>query len=238
MTALTYGSVMGIVKMDDIGLHFAGKKGSGLWRNATRAAGRGLAGIMPGFMKALNIAGGAAMFTVGGSLLLKGIPVIPQTIELAAHSASAALDLGPAGVNIATWALEGASGIIGGIAALGMAHAAAPLIRPLMDAPNMNRLRNAYNKVCDAGRFALRDLRRRFRPSPQPETMIEPEQIQTPVPKIAPARPQSAPRITALSVGDAFAHVDNQSERPCQSCPESRHPAPSPGGKGPDCPLF
>jgi predicted DNA repair protein MutK len=203
MTGLTYGSVMGIVKMDDVGLHFAEKEGSGLWRGAVRAAGRGLASIMPGFMKTLNIAGTAAMFTVGGSLFLKGIPVVQQAIELAAHSASGALALGPAGVNIATWALEGASGIIGGIAALGIAHAAAPLIRPLMDTPGMNRLRNTYNRACDAGRSALQDLRRKFSPSPQPETTIEPEQTQTPAPQIAPARLQPA-KAAEISAGNAF----------------------------------
>jgi hypothetical protein len=72
ITALVYGAVAVIVKMDDLGLHLA--------RNgrveAVRAAGRGLVRGMPGFMTALSTVGTAAMLWVGGSIVIHGLEVL------------------------------------------------------------------------------------------------------------------------------------------------------------------
>lgn len=69
ITALVYGSVALIVKMDDVGLWFSvnGKTGFG------RAMGRGLVKGMPGFLTGLSIVGTAAMLWVGGSILVHGL---------------------------------------------------------------------------------------------------------------------------------------------------------------------
>ncbi|MPL97118.1 Inner membrane protein YedI [bioreactor metagenome] len=68
ITAAVYGGVALIVKMDDIGLWLA--------RNArlapTRAFGRGLVHVMPGFLSGLMAVGTAAMVWVGGSIVLHG----------------------------------------------------------------------------------------------------------------------------------------------------------------------
>ena len=69
ITALVYGSVALIVKMDDVGLHIA--------RNArlaaSRAFGRGLVRAMPRLMVILSTVGTAAMLWVGGSIVLHGM---------------------------------------------------------------------------------------------------------------------------------------------------------------------
>lgn len=67
MTALVYGVVAFIVKMDDIGLHLA-KGGSG----ARRAIGRGMVAAMPKILAALSTIGIVAMLWVGGHIVLKG----------------------------------------------------------------------------------------------------------------------------------------------------------------------
>ncbi len=68
ITALVYGVVGLIVKMDDIGLHLA-KSGSG----AARGVGRALVIGMPVIMSALSVIGTAAMLWVGGHIIIAGL---------------------------------------------------------------------------------------------------------------------------------------------------------------------
>jgi predicted DNA repair protein MutK len=70
MTVIVYGSVAGLVKLDDLGLWLM-KKPAALWRKT----GRGLVLSVPYIMKALSIIGTAAMFMVGGGIILHGIPL-------------------------------------------------------------------------------------------------------------------------------------------------------------------
>ena len=81
MTVGVYGLVAGIVKLDDAGLHLA-KRGSA----ALQALGRAIVGFAPYLMKFLSIAGTAAMFMVGGSILVHGVPALHHAVEAAAHA--------------------------------------------------------------------------------------------------------------------------------------------------------
>ena len=68
ITAVVYGTVALIVKMDDIGLRIAGT------REGTAASfGRGLVRAMPVVMSVLSTVGIAAMLWVGGHILLVGL---------------------------------------------------------------------------------------------------------------------------------------------------------------------
>lgn len=69
ITVAVYGSVALIVKADDVGLAMAGNGRLGL----TRALGRGIVRVMPGFMKTLTVVGTAAMLWVGGSIIVHGL---------------------------------------------------------------------------------------------------------------------------------------------------------------------
>ncbi len=81
MTVGVYGLVAGIVKMDDAGLYLSrkpvGAAGSGL----QQALGRLLLAAAPLLMKALNVLGTAAMFLVGGGILVHGIGPLHHAIE-------------------------------------------------------------------------------------------------------------------------------------------------------------
>lgn len=68
ITALVYGAVGLIVKMDDIGLHLATKKSK-----ISQKVGRGLVVAMPIFLRVLAAVGIVAMLWVGGHILLVGI---------------------------------------------------------------------------------------------------------------------------------------------------------------------
>jgi predicted DNA repair protein MutK len=68
ITALVYGVVAVIVKMDDVGLHLAGRG-----TRAVRAVGRFLVTAMPVLLATLASVGVVAMLWVGGHIILVGL---------------------------------------------------------------------------------------------------------------------------------------------------------------------
>jgi predicted DNA repair protein MutK len=123
ITVAVYGAVALIVKMDDIGLHLAGRESPG-----ARAFGRGLVKAMPKLLKALSIIGTAAMIWVGGGIIVHGLEVfhltpIPHWIH---HVAEAASHGAPVAQGFVGW-LVGAIGygivglIVGGLLAAPLA---------------------------------------------------------------------------------------------------------------------
>jgi uncharacterized protein len=69
MTVGVYGLVAAIVKLDDGGLYLSRRD-----TRLLRSIGYGILWIAPQIMKALSIIGTAAMFLVGGGILVHGIP--------------------------------------------------------------------------------------------------------------------------------------------------------------------
>jgi len=76
MTVGVYGLVGGIVKLDDLGL-WLGRRPALL----SQALGRCVLAAAPALMKALGIAGTAAMFLVGGGIVLHGVPAWQQAVQ-------------------------------------------------------------------------------------------------------------------------------------------------------------
>ncbi|MEO7242103.1 MAG: DUF808 domain-containing protein [Variovorax sp.] len=76
MTVGVYGLVGGIVKLDDAGL-WLGRQSSA----AARGFGRAIVAAAPWLMKALSVVGTAAMFLVGGGILVHGVPPMAHAIE-------------------------------------------------------------------------------------------------------------------------------------------------------------
>ena len=76
MTVGVYGLVAAIVKLDDAGLWLSRRPGA-----AAQATGRLLLAAAPWLMKALSVAGTAAMFLVGGGILVHGIAPLHHAIE-------------------------------------------------------------------------------------------------------------------------------------------------------------
>ncbi|MBD9477996.1 DUF808 domain-containing protein [Pseudoxanthomonas sp. PXM02] len=81
MTVGVYGLVGGIVKLDDAGLALAADKRESGWARFKRAFGRGILYSAPYLMKFLSIAGTAAMFLVGGGILVHSIPTLHHFIQ-------------------------------------------------------------------------------------------------------------------------------------------------------------
>jgi predicted DNA repair protein MutK len=89
MTVGVYGLVAGIVKLDDLGLRLSRSAGTAL-----AATGRGILRAAPWLMKFLSVAGTAAMFLVGGGILVHGIHAIAERVDEAAVGAAALPGLG------------------------------------------------------------------------------------------------------------------------------------------------
>jgi len=81
MTVGVYGLVAAIVKLDDAGLWLSRREG------AARALGAAILAAAPWLMKALSAAGLAAMFLVGGGILVHGVPPLHHWVEHAAQGA-------------------------------------------------------------------------------------------------------------------------------------------------------
>lgn len=70
ITVLVYGAVAGLVKIDDVGLRL--HRGDG----PRRTIGALLLRAAPRLMQALSVLGTAAMFLVGGSIVIHGVPAL------------------------------------------------------------------------------------------------------------------------------------------------------------------
>lgn len=81
ITVGVYGLVAGIVKLDDLGLYLTNRSGEGAWARLQRAMGRGILRAAPYLMKALSVLGTAAMFLVGGGILVHGLPMMEDWIH-------------------------------------------------------------------------------------------------------------------------------------------------------------
>lgn len=81
VTVVVYGLVAGIVKLDDAGLRLtesAIKEGGAAWKGTL---GGGILVAAPYLMKTLSIVGTAAMFSVGGSIIVHGIHVLEHHVD-------------------------------------------------------------------------------------------------------------------------------------------------------------
>ncbi len=110
MTIGVYGLVAGIVKLDDLGLILHRRPGA-----LSKAFGRALLVGAPYLMKTLSVAGTAAMFLVGGGIVVHGFSVLRHAVESLVERVTVSLD--------ATWAwlgvlveplISGAAGVVVG----------------------------------------------------------------------------------------------------------------------------
>jgi predicted DNA repair protein MutK len=113
MTAGVYGFVAGIVKLDDAGLHLSRSAGADAWAAFKRACGGAILRAAPWLMKALSVAGTAAMFLVGGGILTHGVPALHHGIERLAEAA-ARLPAGPLLAALAPSLMDALTGVAAG----------------------------------------------------------------------------------------------------------------------------
>lgn len=125
---VVYGVVAGIVKLDDAGLYLIKDKTQSLWSGFKRSLGNGILIVAPYLMKLLTVVGTAAMFLVGGGILLHGIP---GTHDLVHHAQEAAGHIGGIGPVLSAITPTLAN-FIAGIAAGGILVAIGSIIFKIM----------------------------------------------------------------------------------------------------------
>ena len=115
MTVGVYGLVAGIVKLDDLGLYLSRQANA-----AKQSVGRAILVSAPWLMKALSVAGTAAMFLVGGGILTHGIGPLHHAIEGATQAVAATPGIGGLLGALAPLVLDGLAGIVAGALVLGV----------------------------------------------------------------------------------------------------------------------
>jgi predicted DNA repair protein MutK len=116
MTVGVYGLVAAIVKLDDAGLWLMSQPAA-----LARALGRGIVTAAPWLMRLLTVAGTAAMFLVGGGILLHGVPAWHHAIEESLHGLA---DYAALGMLVA----NGLTGLFAGCLALATIQAGRALL--------------------------------------------------------------------------------------------------------------
>ncbi|MBL8483444.1 MAG: DUF808 domain-containing protein [Rhodocyclaceae bacterium] len=116
MTVGVYGLVAAIVKMDDAGLILTRRPAA-----AAQALGRMLLAAAPIIMKFLTIVGTAAMFMVGGGILMHGIPGLEHFIH----------ELAPGGIAgaVLPTLVSALVGVVAGAAALAAVNLGGRILR-------------------------------------------------------------------------------------------------------------
>ncbi len=123
MTVGVYGLVAGIVKLDDAGLWLCRRPDSAAGAGMQHALGGAILEAAPWLMKGLSAAGMIALFLVGGSILVHGIPPLHHWVEAIAESYG-----GFAGLLIGLL-VDGAVGLVAGGIALGLLTLAGKFFR-------------------------------------------------------------------------------------------------------------
>lgn len=108
MTIGVYGLVAGIVKLDDAGLYLAKTDPQASGAGARIALGKGILFLAPWLMKTLSVVGTAAMFLVGGGILVHGIPGSHDWVHHLQEMVSAVSWLVPLLVNLIGGLVAGA----------------------------------------------------------------------------------------------------------------------------------
>ena len=124
MTVGVYGIVAAIVKLDDAGLYLSRRGGA-----AVRAIGGVLLTAAPRLMALLSVVGTIAMFSVGGGILVHGLPAVAALIEAAAHAGAATPWAGALLAGAIPVALEALAGVVAGALVLALVGIASWALR-------------------------------------------------------------------------------------------------------------
>lgn len=114
MTIGVYGLVAGIVKLDDLGLYLSKKPG--IWHNI----GLKILAACPYLMRGLTIVGTAAMFLVGGSILVHGLPWLSHWVEALAELTLSLPAIGGVIAWLTPHLLHAVIGLLAGLVVVGL----------------------------------------------------------------------------------------------------------------------
>ncbi|MCP5206537.1 MAG: DUF808 domain-containing protein [Hahellaceae bacterium] len=127
MTIGVYALVAGIVRLDDAGMYLMEDQRDSFWSEAKRRTGSWVLAAAPKLMKAISIIGTIAMFLVGGSILMHGMPFSHDLMHSIAV-ASAAVPFASGFLTVLVpMLIEGVFGVLSGALVLGVVSSLAKL---------------------------------------------------------------------------------------------------------------
>ena len=126
MTAGVYGFVAALVKLDDAGQHLLVLGG-----RVRAALGNALLWLAPRVMRLLAALGTAAMFLVGGGILVHGVPPLAHALHGAGHAAGGIPAVGVVLVGVVPMLANALTGIVAGAFALALTTLSARVRRHL-----------------------------------------------------------------------------------------------------------
>jgi hypothetical protein len=160
--------VAGILKLDDIGAGLAKTPGDNPLSKAARTAGKLITRAAPAFIKTVGVLGTVAMFTVGGGMLVHGIPGASALLAGGLKALPGGLASMPVVGDLVTMAAEAVFGVAAGI----ITQPAGKVLWPMLK---------------KAGELAAK-LKQKIRPSaPQPDDGED--EMPAPAPVPAPQKP-------------------------------------------------
>lgn len=124
-----YGLVAAIVKFDDAGLALLKGTADNRWGRIRRSLGRGILYLAPKLMQLVSVVGMAAMFLVGGGILVHGLTFLHPFQESLTHGMNDVLGL------LSSMVLSAVTGIIAGALTLSVIT----LLNRLRGAAGINR---------------------------------------------------------------------------------------------------
>jgi predicted DNA repair protein MutK len=129
MTVGVYGLVAGIVKLDDAGIYLERRPGDDLPARLQRRFGAWLLAAAPRLMRMLAVVGTAAMFLVGGGILVHGLPWVHELLHPLTHAAAAVPTIGVMLEAVAPPFFNALAGVLSGAIILGVIRFGAFLLR-------------------------------------------------------------------------------------------------------------
>ena len=129
MTVGVYGVVAGIVKLDDAGLWLSARSGDNGVGRLQRHLGRWILAAAPGLMKTLSVVGTAAMFLVGGGILVHGLPFLRRLVHGIEHEVESIPAVGDIAAGLVPALSNAVVGLLAGFVVLMVVTSITRLVR-------------------------------------------------------------------------------------------------------------
>jgi predicted DNA repair protein MutK len=133
MTVGVYGLVAGIVKLDDAGLYLSRKSGTNRLARLQRWLGGQILLAAPWLMKTLSVVGTAAMFMVGGGIIVHGVATLHHMAEAAALQVGAVTGQGAWMSMLITTGFDALAGVLVGAVALTLVSLASKSLKAVIN---------------------------------------------------------------------------------------------------------
>lgn len=183
ISAAVFGTVLLMIRADNIAEHYKAKEGNGVLARFQRWTGGKIMDVLPKIMTGISYVGTGVMFGIGGELINKCVPPLEHMSEHMTHHVSEVLSASPTAAGLASGSLglafAAATGLAVGCTLATAHHYAAPYLDPKIEKAK-NALAPAFNAVSSAKNAVVEKvsefIQARFKSKPE----VKPEEPKQP----------------------------------------------------------